>query len=103
LRASSSVIVGRLGSGTGRTVRSICCDANGSGSKLDAATSKCITGEFFLTVSDFIVIGLIFSVSLPLLNCPTMAQFTLDVDVGPSAVRMLKSRCCEHGIISPLQ
>jgi hypothetical protein len=94
---------GGCGSGTGSTVRLICCAVNDSGSKLDAATSKCITGEFFLTVSDFIVIGLVFSVSLPLLNCPTMAQFILDVDVGPSAVRMLKSGGLRAQRYFPLQ
>src|SRR5439155_6071269 len=58
LRASSSVIVGGLGSGTGSTVRLICCAISGNGSKLDVATSKCITAEFLITISDFIVIGL---------------------------------------------
>src|SRR6266536_2709150 len=50
LRASSSVIIGGLGSG--------------NGSKLDAATSKCITAEFLITISDFIVIGLAFQFHL---------------------------------------
>src|SRR5207249_10805913 len=59
LRASSSVIVGGVGSGTGSTVRLICCAVNDSGSKLDAATSKCITREFFFTVYDFIVLGFV--------------------------------------------
>ncbi len=62
LRASSSVMVGGCGSGTGSTVRLICCAVRDSGSKLDAATSKCITGEFFITISDFMVIGLVLSV-----------------------------------------
>src|SRR5438132_14417738 len=89
LRASSSVIVGGLGSGTGSTVRLICCAISGNGSKLDAATSKCIIGEFFITISDFIVIGLVLSVSITFSKCPTMAHLTLDVDVVPSAVRIL--------------
>jgi hypothetical protein len=77
------VIVGGCGSGTGDTVRSICCDANDSGTKLDAATSKCIAGEFFFTISDFIVFRFVLSVSLTLLKSPTMVRLTLDVDVVP--------------------
>src|SRR5881275_468567 len=56
LRASSSVIVGGLGSGTGRTVRSICCAANQNGSMIEMATSDRITGEFFCCISDFMVV-----------------------------------------------
>jgi hypothetical protein len=39
--------------GTARTGNAI------ANAKLDAATSKCISGEFFITISDFIVIGLV--------------------------------------------
>jgi hypothetical protein len=60
LRASSSVIAGDCGSGTGSTVRLISCAINSNGSKPNVATSKYITGEFFRTISDFIVIGLVF-------------------------------------------
>jgi hypothetical protein len=56
LRASSSVIVGGLGSGTGSTVLSICCAANDSGSKLDMVSSKCVAGEFCFRISDFMVV-----------------------------------------------
>ena len=37
---------------------SSCCAREDSGSKLTIAISKCIAGEFFITISDFIVIGL---------------------------------------------
>jgi hypothetical protein len=81
------VIVGGLGSGTGSTVRLISCAINCNGSKLNVATSKCVAGEFFITVSDFIVFGLVLSVSLTLSKYPMMAHLTLDV--VPPAVRML--------------
>jgi len=71
-------------------VRLICCAISGNGSKLDVATSKCITSEFFFTISDFIVIGLVLSVSRTLSKYPTITHLTLDVDVVPSAVRILK-------------
>src|ERR1700730_7583559 len=95
LRASSSVIVGGEGSGTGSTVRLICCAVNDSGSKLDAATSKCIAREFFVAISDFIVdwIGLFsFTYSLKLSNtgsvhpqCRCGALVRKNVEVGRAA------------------
>jgi hypothetical protein len=77
------VIVGGCGSGTGNTVRSICCDANDSGSKLDATTSKWITGEIFFTISDFILFRFVLSVSLTVLKSPTMVRLTVGVYVVP--------------------
>src|SRR5205814_10158523 len=59
LRASSSVMVGGCGSGTGSTVRLISWARSGKGSKLHAPTSKRITGEFFFAISDFIVIWVV--------------------------------------------
>src|SRR5437660_2210924 len=82
LRASSSVIVGGLGSGIGNTVRSICCDATESSNKLDVATSKHITGEFFIRISDFIVLGLPLSVSLILPKSHAMPHLALDVNIA---------------------
>jgi hypothetical protein len=55
-RASSSVMVGGLGSGTGSTVLSICCAANDNGAKVHIVSSKCVTGKFFISISDFIVV-----------------------------------------------
>jgi hypothetical protein len=85
------VIVGGLGSGTGSTLRLICCATSGNGSKLDAATSKCITAEFLITISDFIVIGLAFqfhSLSQNIRWWPVSPH-----DVVLSAARMLKPDC----------
>ena len=81
-------MIGGLGSGTGNTVRSICCDANDSGSKLDVATSKSMTGEFLIAISDFIVFGLALPVSLILPKSPAMPHLALDVDIAPSSVGM---------------
>jgi hypothetical protein len=47
-------------------VRLTSCAISASGSKLDVAASTCITGEFFITITDFILIGLVFLVSLTL-------------------------------------
>jgi hypothetical protein len=77
-------MVGGWGSGTGSTVRLISCAIKPAGSRLNAATSKCIPGEFFLTISDFIVIGLVLSVSLTLSKRFYLAHLALDVDVVPS-------------------
>jgi hypothetical protein len=74
----------------GRTVRSICCAANDSGSKVNIVGSKCVTREFFFRISDFIVIGFVIQVSLTLLKNSTMVHLTLEVDVVSWAVRMLK-------------
>src|SRR5439155_24094473 len=87
LRASSSVLVGGCGSGTGSTVRLICCPISGNGSKLKIATGKCISGEFFFTISDFIVIGFFPSSSLTLPKSRALPHPALDVDVALSAVR----------------
>src|SRR5882724_7304724 len=64
LRASSSVIVGGLGSGTGRTVRLTSCAANGSGSKLNIPISTDTTGESFFGISDFTMVVLFSFLSL---------------------------------------
>ena len=90
LRASSSVIVGGCGSGTGNTVRSICCAVNDNGSKLDIATSKWITGELSFTISDFIVIGVSFQMPIgfqikPELTEQTEALVLLSIFCSPFA------------------
>jgi hypothetical protein len=80
-------MIGGLGSGTGNIVRSICCDAKDTGSKLDVATSKSMIGEFLIALSDFIVFGLALSVSLILPKSPAMPHLALDFNIAPSSVR----------------
>jgi hypothetical protein len=43
-------------------VRSICCAANDSGNKVETAYSANVTGGFFFSISDFMII---FSFQLP--------------------------------------